>query len=86
MLFSFSCSLPQGDLFLSILYWIYDMVFSPVLIYVVLIVWLQLLGHLRQHPIYLICVVQCFLHNHYFSTPCPVKIFTDLWALKNLGI
>ena len=48
MLFSFSCSLPQGDLFPSILYLICYMAFSPFLIYVVPIVWPQLLGHLIE--------------------------------------
>lgn len=71
----FSCSLPQGDLSPSILYWIYYMALSPFLIYVVPIVWPQLLGRLRQHPIDLIYTV-CFLHNYFFSTPCHVNIFT----------
>ena len=66
MLFSFSCSLPQGDLFPSILYLIYYMAFSPFLIYVVPIVWPQLLGHLRQHPIYLIYVVDESAPDHNF--------------------
>lgn len=51
------------------------MALSPFLIYVVPIVWPQLLGRLRQHPIDLIYTV-CFLPNYFFSTPCHVNIFT----------
>ena len=85
MLFSFSCSLPQGDLFPSILYLIYYMAFSPFLIYIVPIVWPQLLGHLRQYPICLISVVQGFLHNHCFFPHLPCENFYRLVGPEELG-
>ena len=85
MLFSFSCSLPQGDLFPNILYLIYYMAFSPFLIYVVPIVWPQLLGHLRQHPINLIYVIQCFSVIIVFLHTLPCENFYRLVGPEELG-